>query len=119
MRPALAWTIAGVTAGAALGIAAGIVGANRDARERMAESARLAAKRMADVSAASRDRWNETGAEVRERWNEAASDVRGAADQLRERSTESIGRALLSAAEARDESLDPLDDDQEDDLPRT
>ncbi len=87
-------------------------------RDRAVASAEQLRDRTVETALDLRDQWSETALEVRDRWTSTAEEVRArtvdTAQDWRDRSTEGIERALRNAAEARDESLAALDDDDED-----
>jgi hypothetical protein len=79
-------------------------------------------ERSAETAQDLREQWIDTALEVRDRWTSTAEDVRAravdTAEDWRERSSENFERRLRQAAEARDESLADLDDDEDaDDRP--
>lgn len=122
---ALGWTVSLGVLAAGLAIAAAGAVRNAESRRRAAETARqLRARSVASAThlrdqasegaGQLRDQWTQAALEVRDRWSETAEDVRGRADEWRERSTENFERALRQAAEARDESLAGLPDEDED-----
>jgi hypothetical protein len=94
-------------------------------RDRAVDSVEHLRDRTVETALDLRDQWSETALEVRDRWTTTAEEVRArtvdTAQDWRDRSTEGIERALRTAAEARDESLAALDDDDEDpkDAPRS
>lgn len=86
-------------------------------RERTAATAGHLWEQTAETANELRDQWTETALEVRDRWTTTAEDVRAraidTAEDWREKSTEGIERALRQAAEARDDALEALPDDDE------
>lgn len=87
-------------------------------RDRTTASVDQLRERTVETANDLRDQWTETALEVRDRWTTTAEEVRAravdTAGDWRERSSEGIERRLRQAAEARDESLAALEDDDED-----
>ena len=88
-------------------------------RERTAASAAHLRDRSVETANDLRDQWSGTALEVRDRWTTTAEEVRAraidTAEDWRERSSGNIERAIRQAAEARDESLAALPDDDDGD----
>lgn len=84
------WAVAGIASGLVVGVAA-----DRDVRRRMTEQARSVQTTVTGRATEVRDRVAET------------------AGGVRDRNAERWSTALLEAAEARDDALDPLDDEDD------
>lgn len=122
------WTLSLGIAVAGAGFAAATALSSDETRRRAADSARLLRGRLLDSAAHVRDQavqtasdlrvqWTTTAVDVRDRWTESAEEFRAravdTAEDWRERSTYGLDRRLREAAEARDDSLAPLGDDED------
>ena len=122
------WIVSlGILVGGAA-FAAVVAARNEENRRRAADSARLLRERTLASAAHLRDRttetaqdlreqWTGTALEVRDRWTTTAEEVRAraidTAEDWRERSSEGFERRLRQAAEAREDSLAALPDDDD------
>ncbi len=111
-----AWLAAGIAVGAVAVTVMATAGA--ETRRRLGESAEIVRRRGGETASIVRTRVALAAGEVAERWTSTTGDLRShfeeTTDQWRDRGSEGIGRALLQAAEARDASLAPIDDDEDD-----
>lgn len=114
---AVGWTVSLGIAVAGAGLAAATALADDATRRKARDSALLLRDRTLGSAGHLRDRALQTAGELREQWTGTAVEVRDrwteTAGDWREKSSENIERRLRQAAEARDDSLASLPDDEE------